>query len=110
MPRPHTAGRRHAVFEGFYVVDVHVVRFIIAQFAQSELIEEAFFLVNRIVELREGVGVFVAFDEELIPVGEARDLPRSFWPAGKFLLDNGRQMSGCSSVSSTYFSKNRSRM
>lgn len=28
---PHPAGRRHTVFQGLYIIDIHLVRFLVAQ-------------------------------------------------------------------------------
>lgn len=62
------------------------MRLIVASLALLELVEEAAFLVNRVVELREAVGQLAAVDEELeavrdarvfrIALGERRDLRR----------------------------------
>src|SRR5262245_19418990 len=59
------AGRRQAVFEGADVVLVHLVRFEIAALAVLRLRFEAAALLQRVVQLAEGVGDLEAGDIEV---------------------------------------------
>ena len=66
------AGRRQAIFQRLDIVDIHLIGFVISQITQLQLIFEAFALIDRIIQLREGIGIFLSVDEQLIAVCEAR--------------------------------------
>ena len=68
----NAARRRHAVFQGAHVVFVIFHGLIVAAGLFSHLGGKALGLVNRVVKLGERVGVFVAGDNELEAMREAR--------------------------------------
>ena len=76
-------GRRHAVFEGAQKILVHSMGFFVAGFMLGRLGFESLALIERIVQLREGVGDFAARDIELEAIGQARDPYPSCAPAAK---------------------------
>ena len=63
-PHAHAARRRQPVFQRVDKVFVEGVRFLVALILFTGLIREALALVERIVELAEGVGEFPSVDEK----------------------------------------------
>ena len=66
----HAACRRHAVLERADVVGVVAHGLVVAHVLGLDLRTEALGLVDRVVELVEGVGVLVAADEQLEALGK----------------------------------------
>ncbi len=68
----HATGRRHAVFQRADVVGVEAHGLVVAQVLRLNLRAEALGLINRVVQLGEGVGVLMAADEQLEALGQLR--------------------------------------
>ena len=66
-----TRGGGHAVLERAEEVLVDDHRFVVALVGQAHLIHETLFLVDGVVELRVGVGQFLAVDHQLETLGQA---------------------------------------
>ena len=66
----HAASGWHAVLEGAHEVHVDKHGLVVAFLAQTQLLLEALFLVDGVVELAIGVSQFLAADEELEAFGE----------------------------------------
>lgn len=67
-----TGGRRHAVFQRFDIVFVEGHGFVVAAGTESGLLNEALFLIDRIVEFGEGVGDLLSVDVQLEALDQAR--------------------------------------
>ena len=93
MPTPFAAGRRQAVLERADVVLVHLVRLEVAARAVLQLRLEPPALLDRIVQLAEGVGHLEAADVELEALDRVRIvrlLLRERRDFGRKVVDEGR--------------------
>ena len=81
-------GGRHAVAEGTDVVFVEDHRLLVAAFALGHLIDKAFVLLLRIVQLAKPVRDLHAVDEKLETLGDVRILRARLLIAAKWILDN----------------------
>ena len=99
------AGRRHAVFERAHVVLVHRVRFLVAGGPIGQLRLEAAALLDRIVELAEGVGHFEAADVELESLDRVGIVRRAASTAARPRSESRRRTSAGSAAAPTSGSK-----
>ena len=68
----HARSGGHAVFERTDEIAVDNHCFVIAFFSQAHLLDEALILIDRVVQLRVGVGKFLTVDHQLETFGELR--------------------------------------
>lgn len=78
MPSPPW---RHPVFQRGEEVLVHIVGLVVPRRLQGRLGLEAFPLIDGIVKLGEGVGMFPPQNKQLEPLGILGILRASAWPA-----------------------------